>query len=467
MAAALIDGTPWPCSVARAGQGDRPSSVGKDGRSWGMVVPPGPAGRERWAGRRSHQRYVGLLTRRTPRPPGGNERGASSRPPTGRHHVGASPLSSPGKPKPPALFKRRGAGRTSPRAESPRPMRQARSFSNARTSFTRRLWPGRVNPTLGCQRQHQRPGGPATPLAAPNAEPWRPARVAIPFPPVWRLPPLEQERRHLAVLVEDKPPKPMGRRVQPGGLGRPGCALSRRGSLSHTRIAVLARLTWGSRRGLHQARRGGPQECGAGGRGLPRPPGGRPGPPTIAADTSSGGRTGPAPAPLSGPHAHGRSSAVAFDGRPPNRGYATSTHDADPNSTLEVSDRAPSPRWMNQPGHRPGDSEAGRGVHDPQSPQTRAAGGWAACPDSSYQRGARSRHVRRGARRQGLSKGRRVHTRRLTGLVTCLRDTGPARRTSTWPSTRPRPWRSGRAPAVPTGGNDATNPGVQCRVRFC
>ena len=366
MAAALIDGTPWPCDVARAGQGDRPSSVGKDGRSWGMVVPPGPAGRERWAGRRSPQRYVGLLTRGTPRPPGGNERGANSRPPTGRHHGGASPLSSPGKPKPPALFKRRGAGRTSPRAESPRPMRQARSFSNARTSFTRRLWPGRVNPTLGCQRQHQRPGGPATPLAAPNAEPRRPARVALPFPPVWRLPPLEQERRHLAVLVEDKPPQPDG----------PTCPTGRSRHATVTAVASGARCRILGSQSLPVSQgdldgdctrlaEAAPKSVAQGGRGLPRPSGGRQGPPTLAADTSSGrqdrARSSAAAQSTRVPGAgcteatygHGRSSAVAFDGTPAKPGIRHLNPRREPPTPTRGVRPRPSPRWMDHPGAPP------------------------------------------------------------------------------------------------------------------
>ena len=206
------------------------------------------------------------------------------------------------------------------------------------------------------------------------------------------------------MLVEDKPPQPLGRRVQPGCLGRPPCPLSRPGSLSHTRIAVLARLTGGSRPGLHQARRGRPQVWRQGGGGCLGHLVAASGRPHSLHKRVAGGRTGPAPAPAAqSTRGHGRSSAVAFDGTPATPGCHLNPRREPPTPTRGVGPR-PSPRWMHHPGHRPGDSEAGRGVHDPQSPQTRAAGGWAPCPDSSYQRGARSRHVRRGARRQGCRR---------------------------------------------------------------
>ena len=218
MAAALIDGTPWPSDVARTSQGDRPSSVGKDGRSWGMVLPPDrPAVR---GGRAAVPSTVLRIAHAgTPRPPGYRARSqlasAYRAPPRRRE-----PLSSPGKPEPPALFKRQGAGRTSPRAESPRPMRQARSFSNVRTRCTRRLWPGRVNLTLGCHAcigcaadGHSSRGTQRRASASSTS------RAALHPSGVCRYSGRSAGTWPCSLRTSCR--SPMGRHVQPGGLGRP------------------------------------------------------------------------------------------------------------------------------------------------------------------------------------------------------------------------------------------------------
>jgi len=192
-------------------------------------------------------------------------------------------------------------------------------------------------------------------------------------PPVWRVPLLGQERRDLAVLVEDKLPQPNG----------PTCPTGRSRQATVTAVASGLAVAYsdrspcpshrGSRRGLHQARRGGPQECGARGAGVASAIWWPPGTANTRCRYVVAAGPGPLLRPRRSPHGyggagcteatygHGRSSAVAFDG------YARQTGDTPPQPkartptpTRGVRPR-PSPRWMNRPGRRPGDSEAGGG----------------------------------------------------------------------------------------------------------
>ena len=233
MAAALVDGTPWPCDVARAGQGDRPSSVGEDGRSWGMVVPPGPA----WPVRggpgggpfngTSDCSRGGLPARP----------GVTSEEPTRVRLLGATtearaPIESGENQSPPHSSSVGGLG--GPRlAQSPPGQCGRRGPSQMLgRRFTRRLWPGRVNPTLGCQRQHELRGGAATPPAARQ----RPSSTSstgrtAPSQPSGVSPPLEQERRHTAVLVSGHPAVTQARAAAP----EPRVRTAKRASVAETR----------------------------------------------------------------------------------------------------------------------------------------------------------------------------------------------------------------------------------------
>ena len=150
MVAAPVDGTPWPCDVASAEQGDRPSSVGQDGRSWGDGHSPGDRPRlVRGKGRAAVSTKVRRIAHEGDSPPAGGTSEEPARvPPSGRHHGGASPIKS-GEPKPPALFKCRGAGRTSPRAESPNQCDRRGPSQTLGHDALGRLWHGRVNSTLG------------------------------------------------------------------------------------------------------------------------------------------------------------------------------------------------------------------------------------------------------------------------------------------------------------------------------
>ena len=216
----------------------------------------------------------------------------------------------------------------------------------------------------------------------------------------------------------------------------------------------------GSRRGLHQARRGGPQECGARGVGAASaiwwPPG--------TGHTRC--RSGPAPAPRRGPPGFKddvRGGLRRYGAKPgirhlnPWRGLLRH---------LEVSDRAHRHDWMDRPGHRPGDSEAGRGVHDPQSPQTRAAGGWAPCPDSSYQRGARSGHRAQGDPVVQGAEGNSSAHPSTYGFGYLSSRHSPRSADANVFFDSPRTWRSGRAPPPRLVGTTPPTPGCSAAVRF-
>ena len=154
MAAALIDGTPWPCDVARAGQGDRPSSVGKDGRSWGMVVPPDrPAVRGGPGG--------GLLNGTSDCSRGGlpARPGVTSEEPARVRLLGATtearaPYRVRETKAPRTLQASGGWADLASRRVPPANAAGEVLLKMLGRRFTRRLWPGRVNLTLGCQRQH-------------------------------------------------------------------------------------------------------------------------------------------------------------------------------------------------------------------------------------------------------------------------------------------------------------------------
>ena len=68
--AALIDGTPGPEDWLESGTRDRPSYVGEDGRSWGMVVPPDRPARERRRPRRGLLNGTSVLGRKRVIPKG-------------------------------------------------------------------------------------------------------------------------------------------------------------------------------------------------------------------------------------------------------------------------------------------------------------------------------------------------------------------------------------------------------------